>query len=78
MAGVRVGAARAVKGMINGEMFIGVVGLGGVVVRAGRAFDSTTILAVLLMLIALAFLLVWAIQALDRRMTAWMPQVARR
>ena len=40
MAGVRLGMGRAVKGMINGEMFIAIVGLGAVVTSAGKRFDA--------------------------------------
>jgi NitT/TauT family transport system permease protein len=77
MAGVRLGAGRAVKGMINGEMFIAVVGLGGVVMTAGRNFDAATVLAVMLMVILVAFGLVWLVERLDRRLTGWLPETAR-
>ena len=39
-AGLRLAMGRAVKGMINGEMFIIAVGMGGVVISAGRRFDA--------------------------------------
>ena len=77
MAGVRLGVGRAVKGMINGEMFIAVVGLGGVVMTAGRNFDATTVLAVMVIIILVAFGLVWLVERLDRRMTSWLPETAR-
>ena len=77
MAGVRLGAGRAVKGMINGEMFIAAVGLGHIVMRAGSRFDSETVLAVLIVIIAVAFLAVWAVQAVDRRLTSWLPETQR-
>jgi NitT/TauT family transport system permease protein len=77
MAGVRLGAGRAVKGMINGEMFIAVVGLGGVVMTAGRNFDAETVLAVMIVIILVAFGLVWLVQRVDRRLTSWLPDTAR-
>jgi ABC-type nitrate/sulfonate/bicarbonate transport system permease component len=77
MAGVRLGAGRAVKGMINGEMFIAVVGLGGVVMTAGRNFDATTVLAVMVIIILVAFGLVWIVERLDRHLTSWLPETAR-
>jgi NitT/TauT family transport system permease protein len=77
MAGVRLGAGRAVKGMINGEMFIAVVGLGGVVMTAGRNFDAPTVLAVMMIIIIIAFALVWLVERLDRRLTSWLPDTAR-
>jgi NitT/TauT family transport system permease protein len=77
MAGVRLGSGRAVKGMINGEMFIAVVGLGGVVMRAGSRFDAESVLAVLLVIIVVAFGVVWTVQAVDRRLTRWLPATQR-
>jgi NitT/TauT family transport system permease protein len=78
MSGIRLGAGRAVKGMINGEMFIAVVGLGAVVIHAGKVFDSETVLAVLIAIIVVAFILVWLVQWVDGRVTAWLPETQRR
>ncbi|MFI6904642.1 ABC transporter permease [Nonomuraea sp. NPDC050394] len=77
MAGVRLGVGRAVTGMINGEMFIAVVGLGHIVTEAGGRFDSASVLAVLLVIIAVALGAVWLVQAVDRRLTGWVPQTSR-
>ena len=77
MAGLRIGVSRAVKGMINGEMFIAVVGLGRVVTEAGGRFDAASVLAVLLVIIAVAWLAAAVVQAVDRRLTAWLPEVKR-
>jgi ABC-type nitrate/sulfonate/bicarbonate transport system permease component len=77
MAGVRLGAGRAVTGMINGEMFIAVVGLGQVVTEAGGRFDGASVLAVLLVIIAVAVAAVGLVQAVDRRLTAWLPKTSR-
>ena len=77
MAGLRLAMGRAVKGMINGEMFIAVVGLGGVVMRAGSRFDAESVLAVLLVIIVVAFGVVWTVQAVDRRLTRWLPATQR-
>jgi NitT/TauT family transport system permease protein len=78
MAGLRLGMGRTVKGMINGEMFIAAVGLGALVMDAGRRFDAETILAVLLVIIAVAVATMKLVQLLDRRVTAWLPSNARR
>ncbi|WP_433332366.1 ABC transporter permease [Spirillospora sp. CA-294931] len=77
MAGVRLGVGRAVTGMINGEMFIAVVGLGHVVTEAGGRFDSAEVLAVLLVVIAVALGAVGLVQAVDRRITRWVPKTTR-
>jgi ABC-type nitrate/sulfonate/bicarbonate transport system permease component len=76
-AGLRLGMGRAVKGTINGEMFITAVGLGAVVISAGRRFDAAAVLAVLLVIIIVALIAVKAIQLIDARMTSWLPSNAR-
>lgn len=77
MAGIRLGVGRAVTGMINGEMFIAVVGLGHLVTEAGGRFDSASVLAVLLVVIAIALGALALVQAVDRRITRWVPQTSR-
>lgn len=77
MAGVRLGVGRAVTGMINGEMFIAVVGLGRVVTQAGGRFDGAAVLAVLLVIIAVALGAVALVQAVDARITRWVPKTSR-
>jgi NitT/TauT family transport system permease protein len=77
MAGLRLGSGRAVKGMINGEMFIAVVGLGAVVINQGKRFDAAGVLAVLLVIVIVAMFAVKLVQIIDRRLTAWMPSTAR-
>lgn len=77
MAGVRLGAGRAVKGMINGEMFIAVVGLGGAIMTAGRNLDLTTVLAVLALVIIVAFVVLALVEWVDRRLTPWVASNVR-
>lgn len=71
MAGIRVGMGRAVKGMINGEMFIAYVGLGAQLKTLGGSFDASGVLAILLIVIAIAATAGWLVQRLDRRLTWW-------
>lgn len=77
MAGLRLGVSRAVKGMINGEMFIAVVGLGRVVTQAGGRFDAAAVLAVLLVIIAVAWAATTVVRMVDARLTAWLPSINR-
>jgi ABC-type nitrate/sulfonate/bicarbonate transport system permease component len=77
MAGVRLGVGRAVTGMINGEMFIAVVGLGHIVTEASGRFDGASVLAVLLVIIAVALGAVALVQAVDRRVTSWVPKTSK-
>lgn len=78
MAGLRLGVTRAVKGMINGEMFIAVVGLGRVVTQAGGRFDAAAVLAILIVIIAVAWLASALVRAIDNRLTSWLPSINRR
>lgn len=77
MAGVRLGVGRAVTGMINGEMFIAVVGLGQIVTEAGGRFDSKSVLAILIVIIFVALAAVALVQAVDRKLTGWLPKTER-
>ena len=58
-------------------MFIAVVGLGRIVTQAGGRFDGAGVLAVLLVIIAVALGAVGLVQAVDRRITRWVPTTAR-
>lgn len=71
MATVRVGLSRAVKGMINGEQFIATFGLGALVQQFGGQFAADKVFAVILVIVALAFVLDIVTRLLDRRWTRW-------
>jgi NitT/TauT family transport system permease protein len=77
MTGYRTAVARAVRGMINGEMFIAATGLGALVIQAGARFDATTVLAILILIIIIAYLAIELIGLLDRRLTGWLPSNER-
>jgi NitT/TauT family transport system permease protein len=77
MAGLRLGMGRSVKGMINGEMFVAIVGLGEVVTSSGERFDAEGVLAVLIVIIAIAMVAVKIIQIVDLRLTSWLPSNSR-
>jgi ABC-type nitrate/sulfonate/bicarbonate transport system permease component len=71
MAGMRLGVGRAVKGMINGEMFIAVFGLGALLREYGSRFDSERVLAILLVVIGVALICSFAVGTIERRIIAW-------
>ena len=71
MAGLRLGMGRCVKGMINGEMFIAVVGLGRLDDNFEGAFDATGILAIMLVVVVTAILATGVVQLVDRRVNGW-------
>jgi NitT/TauT family transport system permease protein len=72
MAGLRLGMGRAVKGMIAGEMFITVFGLGALLRLYGGRFDAERVFAILLIVIGVALICTFIIQAIERRLTQWM------
>jgi len=76
-AGIRVAAARAVKGMINGEMFIALVGLGKMIQDAQHQLDATTVIAVLWIVVSVALLVMALIDRIDRRVNGWLPSTER-
>lgn len=71
MAGIRIAVGRSIKGMISGEMFIAVVGLGGVIQKYGTQFDASKVLAVAVITLVLSLVLGSAAGAVDRRFTRW-------
>lgn len=68
IAGIRIGFGRAVKGMVNGEMFIAVVGLGGMLVATGRVFDAEGVLAILGLTVLVALIGTSLLTLLERRL----------
>ena len=71
MAGLRLGIGRGVKGMITGEMFIALFGLGALLRKYGSRFDSARVFAILLVVIGVALLCSFAVRLLENRFTAW-------
>lgn len=71
MAGLRLGMGRAVKGMINGEMLIALVGLGALVERFGASFQSARVLAIVLTVIIVALVMAAVVKWVDHRVTGW-------
>ncbi|WP_116953420.1 ABC transporter permease [Jiangella endophytica] len=64
LEGVRLGVARGVKGLINGEVLIAIVGLGGLVKTYGTAFSMDQLYAVILFIVLLALLAVGTASAI--------------
>ncbi len=71
MAGIRLGVVHGVKGMINGEIFIALVGLGAMVRAYGGQFDAVHVWAIVVIIVAVAQILSGLIRMIDHRLTAW-------
>jgi NitT/TauT family transport system permease protein len=67
LAGIRLGTARGVKGLINGEVLVSVVGLGGLVHRYGSAFSMDRLWALIFFIVALAVVLTRTLDYISRR-----------
>lgn len=76
-AGLRLGLGRAIKGMVNGELLIAVVGLGALSGRYSRAYDAEGIMAVLVIVIIVALILDRAALFVDDRINRWLPDSHR-
>lgn len=71
MAGVRLGVVHGVKGMINGELFIALVGLGAMVRAFGGQFDSVHVWAIVIIIVVVAQILSGVIRLVDHWLTGW-------
>lgn len=71
LAGIRLGTGRAVKGMINGEMFIALIGLGGLAARYGDESDFPSVWAMALFIMVIAVILNEFVSWAEKRLTSW-------
>lgn len=71
IAGIRLGTGRAVKGMINGEMFIALMGLGGLSARFGDESDFPSVWAMALFIMVVAVILNQVVSWGEKRLTSW-------
>jgi NitT/TauT family transport system permease protein len=67
VSGLRVGALLAVKGMINGEMFIAYTGLGAMIRTYGARFEVAKLLAIVVVIAAVAVACSVGVDRLARR-----------
>jgi NitT/TauT family transport system permease protein len=70
-AGIRLGMGRAVKGMINGEMFIAMVGLGALAQRYGSQFEASKVFAIAMVVLIIGLVTNWLVQTLEHKLTSW-------
>ena len=71
MAGVRVATGRALVGMIVGELFTAVTGLGGLLTLYGNLFETAHLLAVVLLVGAIGVGLGQAARGVESRLARW-------
>lgn len=66
VAGLRLGVARGVKGLITGEVLIAIIGLGGLVKKYGTVFSMDQLYAVILLIVAYAAVAVSIVSIVSR------------
>lgn len=71
LAGIRLGAGRAVKGMINGEMFIALIGLGGLAAKFGDESNFPSVWAMAVFIMIIAVILNEVVNWAEKRLTSW-------
>ncbi len=71
LGGLHLGMARAFKGMIVGQVFLGVLGIGAYEAQFEEAFDSVGIWSIAMVLIAMALVLSWLVKLADHVINHW-------
>jgi ABC-type nitrate/sulfonate/bicarbonate transport system permease component len=70
-AGLRMGMARAVKGMVVAELLFAVTGLGGMISNAANYYRTDKVFVGVIVLAILGVVLAAAVQVLERRLMPW-------
>jgi NitT/TauT family transport system permease protein len=71
MVGLRIGASRALKGMVLAEILFAVTGLGGLIVQYAGVFRMDKVLVVVVTISLLGIVLSAVVVALERHVTRW-------
>lgn len=71
MAGIRVGVALGIIGMIVAEFFTAISGLGGVIVKYGNTFQTAKMFAAIIVVGAMGVLFSEIAMLLERHWTRW-------
>jgi ABC-type nitrate/sulfonate/bicarbonate transport system permease component len=69
--GLRIGASRAVKGMVLAEMLFAVTGLGGLIIKYAGLFRMDKVLVVIVTIALIGIALSGLVQALERYLLRW-------
>jgi NitT/TauT family transport system permease protein len=69
--GLYLGIGRAVKGMIIGQLFIAVIGLGAYEARFEQAFDAQGIWSIAVIVVAASLALSWLVKFIDGLVNHW-------
>lgn len=70
-AGLRMGASRAIKGMVVAELLFAVTGLGGAIQTAANYYRTDVVFVYVIVIALLGVVLAGAIQLIERVVTPW-------
>jgi len=71
MTGLRLGIGHAVIGMVVGQMFLALSGLGEMLVDYGDLFETASVFAVVIVISVFGVILTNSVQWVERRFTNW-------
>lgn len=77
-AGLKLAIGRGVVAMIIAEFFTAISGLGGIIVNAGNSFDTATMFVPIILLMIIAWLLNWLMEAAEKRLAPWQAEITGR
>jgi ABC-type nitrate/sulfonate/bicarbonate transport system permease component len=78
MSGLRLGIGQAIIGMIVAQMFLGISGMGFMLVNYGNQFATNYVFVVVIALAALGVLLTECVRQMERRFSHWRQAAALR
>ncbi len=71
LAGLRIGAERAIVGVIIGEMFLQIVGLGGIITQGSSDLIPAKMLVAVVVIASMGTIIVTALDMLEKRFQSW-------
>lgn len=71
VSGLRIGAERAVVGVVIGEMFLQLTGLGGLVIVRSREFATAEMLVAVATIAVMGTIVIGLLDALEQRVSVW-------
>jgi NitT/TauT family transport system permease protein len=69
--GLHLGMARAMKGMIVGQVVVGVIGIGAYEAQFQQVFDSVGVWSIAVLLVAASLFMTWLVKAADSMLNYW-------
>lgn len=71
LAGLRIGAERAIVGVIIAEMFLQIVGLGGIITEGSADLEPAKMLVAVVVIATMGTIIITALDALEGRFQSW-------